>query len=108
MKCLMVVVFLAAVYGLGMGKVLEPGESEVTRKIHGSHGEYRDFTKADCASDFENKWVRCVGREGTFIYHWNDKLKGCERAIYKGCAPTRNNFITEHDCNTQAKPICSK
>ncbi|ENN79982.1 hypothetical protein D910_03856 [Dendroctonus ponderosae] len=109
MNCVPIVLVLIVALASGQAKVIEKREvSEVSRRIHGSYGEFRDFTAADCSQPHENKWVKCASSGNpAFVYHWNNQLKGCERAIFKGCAPTRNNFVTEKDCNKQAKPVCS-
>ncbi|KAL1492175.1 hypothetical protein ABEB36_012661 [Hypothenemus hampei] len=104
---LVIIVFLVTNSIVG-AKVLQE-VPEITRKIHGSYGSFRDFTARDCNQPHENNGMRCSNQESpAFAYHWNNELKGCERVIYKGCGSTRNNFVTERDCNSQAKPICNK
>ncbi|XP_066259860.1 kunitz-type serine protease inhibitor BmKTT-2-like [Euwallacea similis] len=81
---------------------------DLTRRIHGSYGSFRDFAVTDCDRPHESEWMRCSNNETpAFAYHWNNKLKGCERVLYKGCGASRNNFVTERDCNKQAKIVCS-
>ncbi|KAJ8948376.1 hypothetical protein NQ314_008415 [Rhamnusium bicolor] len=59
----------------------------------------------DCNQPLETN-SRC--NEWQYAYHWNNHLRECERAIYHGCNPTRNNFRTIRDCKTQAEPICNR
>ncbi|KAF7265443.1 uncharacterized protein LOC143190714 [Rhynchophorus ferrugineus] len=106
MKLWVVLVIFAACYY--QASEAAPEVSEVTRRIHGSYGPFRDFARTDCDQPIESKWTKCPGTSPIFAYHWNHKLKGCERAIYKGCGATRNSFVTERDCQNQAASICAK
>ncbi|XP_023015035.1 kunitz-type serine protease inhibitor bitisilin-3 [Leptinotarsa decemlineata] len=76
---------------------------DLNRKILGSNGPFRKFEVSDCDEPLETT-SDCD--DWKFAYHWNNQLKGCERAIYHGCNATRNNFITFNDCEKQAQPIC--
>ncbi|CAG9764375.1 unnamed protein product [Ceutorhynchus assimilis] len=108
MQSLYIFILVLVAFQVCYGRVVDDAP-EINRRIHGSYGAFRDFTDEDCDRPYQNKWMRCSGGEtNAFIYHWNNKLKGCERAIYKGCGATRNNFLTEAACNNQAKPICTK
>ncbi|CAG9762269.1 unnamed protein product [Ceutorhynchus assimilis] len=63
-----------------------------------------EFTLEDC--DKPHTWGPVNCNAYFEIYHWNNTLKKCEKAIYGGCRATNNNFKTLKECERVATRVC--
>ncbi|XP_066142329.1 kappaPI-actitoxin-Avd3a-like [Euwallacea fornicatus] len=67
--------------------------------------EIQPFRETDC--DQPHTWGPINCQAYIEIYHWNNSVKRCEKAVYGGCRATANNFENLQTCENTAHRICS-